>query len=69
MKPVLPYLRTFHTGYTYVAAYICRAMYDNTQIQLQLQEYSLPLTHACMQCTHYMWVLKEKFLLATDTVT
>ena len=41
-------------------------MYDNAQIQLQLQEYCLPLTCACMQCAHYVWVLNEGFLLATD---
>ena len=42
-------------------------MYDNSQIQLHLQEYYLRLTHACMQCAHYMRVLKEGFSLATDT--
>ena len=44
---------TFCTGYTYVAIYVCRALYDNPQIQLQLQEYCLPLRRACMQCAHY----------------
>ena len=59
----------FHTGYAYVSTYICRAMYDNAQIQLQLHEYCLPLTRACMQCVHCVRVLKEGFLLVTDTAT
>ena len=50
---------TFHTGYTYVATYICRAIFNNAQIQLQIQEYCLPLTCACMQCAHYVRVLKK----------
>ena len=62
-------LPTFRTGCTYVATYVCRAMYDNAQIQLQLQEYCLPLTHTCMWCTQYVRVLKEGFLLSTDTAT
>ena len=44
-------------------SHICRALYDNAQIQLQLQEYCLPLRRTCMQCAHY----KMRFLLATDT--
>ena len=44
-------------------------MYDNAQIQLQLQEYCLPLTHACMQCAHYVQVLKKGFPLGTDRAT
>ena len=32
-------------------------MYDNAQIQLQLQEYFLPLIRMCMRCAHYVWVL------------
>ena len=37
-------------------------MYNNTQIQLQLKEYCLPLTCVYMQCAHYVWVLKEGLL-------
>ena len=56
---------TFRIGYTYyVATYICKALYDNAQIQLQLQEYCLPLRCACMQCAGSL--RKEGFLLATD---
>ena len=29
----------FRTGYTYVVTYICEALYDNAQIQLQLLAY------------------------------
>ena len=47
-KSVYITMPMFCTGYTYVATYICRAMYDNAQIQLQLQEYCLPLACVCM---------------------
>ena len=42
----------FRTGYTYIATNICRALYDNAQIQLQLQEYCLLLkTHVHAVCS------------------
>ena len=67
MKPVLMYLCSVLAIHTYVATYICRALYNNAQIQLELQEYCLPLTRAWMWCAHYVQVLKEGLPLATDT--
>ena len=32
------------------------ALYNNTQIQLELQEFCLPLTRAWMWCAHYVQV-------------
>ena len=56
----------FHTGYTYVATYICEALCDNIQIQLQLAEYIAYFkTHVHAVCS--LW--KEGFPLATDTAT
>ena len=66
MYEICATLFIFLIGYTYVATYICKAMYDNANIQLQLQKYCLPLTCVCMQFAHYMRVLKEGFSLDTD---
>ena len=52
-KPVLPYLRMFRTGYTYVATYVCKALYDNAQIHINCNFLLIPLRRMCMQCAHY----------------
>ena len=42
-------------------------MYDKGQIQCHTSKKIAYLQHVCMQCAHYMQVLKEEFLLATGT--
>ena len=61
-KAVLQYLRSVLAIHTYIATYVCRALYDNAQIQLQLQEYCLPLACVCMQCAHYVYLLYYSYV-------